>query len=148
MRADKKDAKALIDCWFLAYEYRTELERYDNRNARRAEIDGMPRQHGAARGLESEIIKEQNAEEKLHEKHAAFLRAQQKALRALDRIIMYQPQQGDYIKGMRAFLKLYYIDDLPTKAAQKEAGITTRTAYRYKAAIYAAANTQKRSLSD
>lgn len=144
MRADKKDAKALIDCWFAAYEYRAELERYDNRNARRADMDGMPRQHGAARGLDSEIIKEQNAEERLHEKHAAFLRAQQKALRALDRIIMYQPQQGDYIKGMRAFLKLYYIDDMPLKAAWREANVTERTARRYKSEIIRAANSQKK----
>ncbi len=144
MRADKKDAKALIDCWFAAYEYRAELERYDNRNARRADMDGMPRQHGAARGLDSEIIREQNAEEKLHGKHAAFLRARRKAEKALDRIVTSQPQQGEYIKGMRGFLSRYYIDGLPMKAAWREAGLTERTARRYKAAILSAANSKKK----
>lgn len=144
MRADRKDAQALIDCSFAAYEYKIELEKYENRSAKGSDLDGMPKQRGAVRGLEARLINEMNAKEKLHEKHAAFLRAQRKALRALDRIVLYQPQQGEYIKGMRAFIRLYYIDDRPLKAACAEAGIHKRTAFRYKSAIYRAANSKNK----
>lgn len=139
MRADKKDAQALIDCGYAAYELQKAREAYDNRGARGGGFDGLPRQHGAARGLDDRLIKDQAATEKLHAKYAAFLRAQKKALRALDRLTAMQPQQGDYIKGMRAFLKLFYIDGLPMKTAWAEAGISERTARRYKAQILQAA---------
>lgn len=139
MQIEKKDAQALIDCGFAAYDYRTELEQYDNRNAKGSGFDGMPKQRGAARGLDDELIHEQNAQKKLYEKHTAFLRAQKRAMKALDAIVAGQPQQGEYIMGLRAFLKLYYVDGMPMKAAWREAGIAERTARRYKAQVVRAA---------
>lgn len=144
MRAERKDAQALIDCAFAAYELRAAIDAYRNRGAKGTGFDGMPKQHGAARGLEDTLIKEQNAEEKLHERHAAFLRARRKAGKALDRIVMSQPQQGEYIKGMRGFLGRYYLEGMPMKAAWREAGVTERTARRYKAEIVRAANSEKK----
>lgn len=139
MRLEKKDAQALIDCGFAAYDYKTELELYDNRDAKGSGFDGMPKRRGAARGLDDELVREQNAKKKLYEKHMAFLRAQRRAMKALDAIVAGQPQQGDYIMGMRAFLKLFYVDGMPMKAAWREAGIAERTARRYKAQVVRAA---------
>lgn len=139
MRADREDAKALIACAYAAYELRIAVEAYDNRNAKDSGFDGMPKPHGGTRGLEIDLIKEQSAKEKLHEKHAAFLRAQKKALRAMDRIITQQPQQDENTMKLRAFLRGFYIDGKPMKAAWREAGIAERTARRYKAAISRAA---------
>lgn len=139
MQIETKDAQALIDCGFAAYDYRTEMELYDNRDAKGSGFDGMPKQRGTARGLDDELVREQNAKKKLYEKHTAFLRAQRRAMKALDAIVSGQPQQGDYIMGMRAFLKLYYVDGMPMKAAWREAGIAERTARRYKAQVVRAA---------
>lgn len=139
MRIETKEAQALIDCGFAAYDYRTELERYENRDAKESGFDGMPKRRGTARGLDDELVREQNAQKKLYEKHTAFLRAQRKAMKALDAIISGQPQQGEYVLGMRAFLKLYYVDSMPMKAAWREAGIAERTARRYKAQVVRAA---------
>ena len=61
MRIAKKDAQALIDCGFAAYDYKTELELYDNRDAKGSGFDGMPKRRGAARGLDDELVREQNA---------------------------------------------------------------------------------------
>lgn len=139
MRIEKKDAQALIDCGFAAYDYKTELELYANRDAKGSGFDGMPKRRGGTRGLDDELVREQNAKKKLYEKHTAFLRAQRKAMKALDAIVSGQPQQGDYIKGLRAFLKLFYVDGIPMKAAWREAGIAERTARRYKAQVVRAA---------
>lgn len=144
MRAERKDAQALIDCAFAAYELRTAIDVYRNRGAKDAGFDGMPKQHGAARGLDDALIKEQSAEEKLHEKHAAFLRARRRAEKALDRIVMGQAQQGEHVKGMRGFLSRYYLEGMAMKAAWREAGVTERTARRYKAEIVRAANNKKK----
>ena len=51
MRAERKDAQALIDCSFAAYEYKIEQERYENRSAKGNDLDGMPKQRGAVRGM-------------------------------------------------------------------------------------------------
>lgn len=139
MRLETKDAQALIDCGFAAYDYRTELEQYENRDAKGNGFDGMPKRRGTARGLDDELVREQSAEKKLYEKHTAFLRAQRKAMKALDAIVSGQPQQGEYVLGMRAFLKLFYVDGMPMKAAWREAGIAERTARRYKAQVVRAA---------
>lgn len=143
MRIETKDAQALIDCGFAAYDYRTELEQYENRDAKESGFDGMPKRRGTARGLDDELVREQNAKKKLYKKHTAFLRAQRKAMKALDAIVAGQPQQGEYVLGMRAFLKLYYMDGMPMKAAWREAGIAERTARRYKAQVVRAAKARQ-----
>lgn len=148
MRIETKDAQTLIDCGFAAYDYRTELEQYDNRDAKGSGFDGMPKRRGTARGLDDELIREQNAKKKLYEKHTAFLRAQRKAMKALDAIVSGQPQQGEYVLGMRAFLKLFYVDGMPMKAAWREAGIAERTARRYKAQVVRAAKARQEKSAD
>ena len=60
-------------------------------------------------------------------------------MKALDAIVAGQPQQGEYIMGLRSFLKLFYVDGMPMKAAWREAGIAERTARRYKAQVVRAA---------
>ena len=139
MRREKKDAQGLIDCGFAAYDFKTELELYDNRDAKGSGFDGMPKRREAARGLDDELVREQNAKKRLYEKHTAFLRAQRRAMKALDAIVAGQPQQGEYIMGLRALLKLFYVDGMPMKAAWREAGIAERTARRYKVQVVRAA---------
>lgn len=133
MQIAQKDAKKLTACRYEALQLQSMRESFAMRDAHDHGFDGMPKTRGRARGLDDALANEDAAQKRLKAQETRYKRARRRAMLTMNKIYL------DLTEKQNGFLRLYFVEGLPFRAAMMESGTCRNSALAYMAAVKRAA---------